>query len=216
MIRVAIADDHPLVRAGYRQLATEAPDIRVVGEAADGHGLLALLADTPTDVVALDINMPGPGFRELIVRARAVCPGVQVLVVSMYPDGDLAVLALRTGAAGYVTKSQAVAELVAAVRKVASGGRYVTPALAERLAADLTGGRTRSEDRLSPRERSVLELLAVGKSYKEIGAALTVSPKTVGTFRHRLLVKLDLRTTADLVRYQLERAPTPGSAPDQA
>jgi DNA-binding NarL/FixJ family response regulator len=210
MIRLAIADDHALIRAGYRQLAAEVPDIRIVGEAADGKGLLELLSATPADVVALDINMPGPGFRELIRRVKAARPGVRVLVVSMYPDGELAVLALRAGASGYVTKGQAATELVAAVRKVHAGGKYVTQALAERLADEIARGDAKSGTegavRLSPRERVVLERLATGKSYKEIAAELSVSPKTIGTFRHRLLAKLGLKTTADLIRYQLERS----------
>jgi two-component system, NarL family, invasion response regulator UvrY len=204
MSRVVIADDHPLIRAGFRELASRDRTIKVVGEAADGPALLDLLRKTPADVVVLDINMPGPGFEELIRTIRAGFPGVRVLVVSMFPEGELALQALQAGAAGYVTKSQAEAELLGAVRKVSSGGRFVTPSLAEWLAAELAEGWAPGKERLSARERQVLQLLAAGKSYKEIAAQLSVSSKTVGTYRDRLLAKLHLKTTADLIRYAVE------------
>jgi DNA-binding NarL/FixJ family response regulator len=200
MSRLIIADDHPLIRAGFRQLATGDPAIRVVGETGDGHTLLELLRTTPADVVVLDINMPGPGFLELIRQIRKEFPTVRVLVMSVYPEGEYALQALQAGAAGYVTKTEAQAELLAAVRKVARGGKFVTPSLAEWLATELEGGFP-SRDAVSPRERQVLVQLAEGKSYKEIAAALSVSPKTIGTYRGRLLSKLKLKTTADLIRY---------------
>ena len=204
MIRLVIADDHALIRAGFRQLANRGADITVVGEAADGQSLLNLLKTTAADVVAIDISMPGPGFQELIRAIRADFPGTQVLVVSMYPEGEIALKTIQAGAAGYVTKTHAEAELLAAIRRVARGGRYVTPSLAEWLAARLAGDSGATEDRLSDRERRVLILLAEGKSYKEAGAALSVSPKTVSTYRARVLRKLGLRTTADLIRYAVE------------
>jgi two-component system, NarL family, invasion response regulator UvrY len=200
MSRLIIADDHPLIRAGFRQLATSDPTIKVVGETGDGHRLLELLRTTPADVVVLDITMPGPGFLELIRQIRKEFPRVGVLVMSIYPEGETALRALQAGAAGYVTKTQAQSELLAAVRKVARGGKFVTPSLAEWLATELEGGFP-SSDTLSPRERQVLLHLAEGKSYKEIAADLSVSPKTIGTYRSRLLSKLKLKTTADLIRY---------------
>jgi DNA-binding NarL/FixJ family response regulator len=202
--RLVIADDHALIRAGFRQLAARDSDITVVGEAADGKSLLALLTTTAADVVALDISMPGPGFQELIRAIRAGFPRTQVLVVSMYKEGEVALRAIQAGAAGYVTKTHAESELLAAIRRVARGGRYVTPSLAEWLAARLAGESGAVEERLSDRERHVLMLLAQGKSYKEVGAALSVSPKTVSTYRSRVLRKLGLKTTADLVRYVVE------------
>lgn len=204
MTRLVIADDHALIRAGFRQLAARDSDITVVGEAADGKSLLALLTTTAADVVALDISMPGPGFQELIRAIRAGFPRTQVLVVSMYKEGEVALRAIQAGAAGYVTKTHAESELLAAIRRVARGGRYVTPSLAEWLAARLAGESGAVEERLSDRERHVLMLLAQGKSYKEVGAALSVSPKTVSTYRSRVLRKLGLKTTADLVRYVVE------------
>jgi len=202
--RLVIADDHPLIRAGFRQLASRDCTITVVGEAPDGASLLAVLKTTPADVVALDIKMPGPGFQELISKIREEFPALRVLVVSMYPEAELALRALQAGAAGYVTKTHAESDLLEAVRKVARGGRYVTPSLAEWLAARLEGGLGAEGDLLSARERRVLTLLAEGKSYKEAAAALSVSPKTVSTYRARILRKLRLKTTADLIRYAVK------------
>jgi two-component system, NarL family, invasion response regulator UvrY len=206
MIRLFIADDHPLVRAGFRQLVAEEPDFEVVGEAVDGHDLLTQLAATPTDVVVLDVTMPGPGFLPLLGRLREAHPAVRVLVVSVHPEGEMALRALQAGAAGYVDKTRTGAELVAALRKVHAGGNYVTPSLAERLAAELATGRIPSPRHgLSAREHDVLRLLGAGKSNKEVAAIFRVSPKTVSTYRSRILRKLRLRTNADLVRYALEQ-----------
>jgi two-component system, NarL family, invasion response regulator UvrY len=207
-LRLIVADDHPLIRAGFRQLAAGDQAISVVGEAVDGRSLLELLHTTPADIVILDINMPGPGFRELIRKIRTEFPKVRVLVVSMYPEGELALEALRAGAAGYVNKAHAESELLAAVRKVGHGGRFITPALAEWLVTETEAGSSAGR-RLSRREREVLELLAEGKSHKEIAAIMSISPKTIGTYRSRLLRKLNLKTTADLIRYAVDHAPKP-------
>jgi two-component system invasion response regulator UvrY len=209
MIRLIVADDHALIRAGFRQLAATDPTIRVVGEAVDGPSLLELLHTTPADIVILDINMPGPSFLELIGQIRREFPKVRVLVVSMYPEGELALQALRAGAAGYVNKTHAESELLAAVRKVGRGGRFITPALAEWLVTETEAGFAFGRDRLSGREREVLRLLAEGKSHKEIAAAMSISPKTIGTYRSRLLRKLNLKTTADLIRYAVDHALKP-------
>jgi two-component system invasion response regulator UvrY len=207
MIRLLIADDHPLVRAGVHQLVAEEPDIRVVGEAVDGHDLLAQLPRTPADVVILDVTMPGPGFLPLLAQVKQEHPTVRVLVVSVHPESTMAMGALQAGAAGYVNKTRTGAELVAAIRKVHAGGTYVTPSLAERLAAELTAGHLpHPRNGLSVREHEVLRLLGAGKSNKEVAAMAGVSPKTISTYRARILHKLQLRTNADLVRYALEHA----------
>ena len=207
MIRLLIADDHPLVRAGVHQLVGEEPDIQVVGEAVDGHDLLARLPTTPADVVILDVTMPGPGFLPLLARLKQEYPALRILVVSVHPEGNMALGALQAGAAGYVNKTRTGAELVAAIRKVHGGGTYVTPSLAERIAAELTSGHApRPRDGLSVREHEVLRLLGAGKSNKEVAAMAGVSPKTISTYRTRILRKLRLRTNADLVRYALEHA----------
>jgi DNA-binding NarL/FixJ family response regulator len=203
VIRVLIADDHPLVRAGFRQLASQDPSIQVTGEAVDGHDVLAQLARVPADVVVLDISMPGPRFLDLIRQLREGFPAVRILVVSVHPEGHLAIEALQAGAAGYVTKTQSATELVAAVKKVHAGGRYVSTTLGERLALELQSG-PEGGRLLSERERQVLGLLGSGRSNKEIAAHYELSPKTVSTYRARILRKLSLKNNADLVRYAME------------
>jgi len=210
MIRVFVADDHHLIRAGFRGLAADDRGIEVVGEAADGSDLLRRLEGTRADVLILDIGMPGPGFLALLAELRNRFPQVRVLVVSMYPEGQLAVQALRAGAAGYVSKTQAATELLAAVKKAYAGGRYVSPALAEQLAAEVAlGFPSRGHEALSDREYQVLRLLGAGKTNKEIAAAFSVGPKTISTYRSRLLRKLSLKTNADIVRYVLEHGLAP-------
>jgi len=209
MIRIVIADDHPIVRAGFRQLVAEDPQLRVVAEAGDTTELLAVLAAHEADVVLLDISMPGIAFLELVQRIRATRPRARILVVSMHPEDQVAVRAIEAGADGYVMKTQSADELVGAIRKVHGGGKHVGPALAERLAAELAARRDgRARRDLSAREREILMLLGSGKSLKEIGAHLTLSPKTVSTYRSRILTKLALKTNADLVRYVIEQGLT--------
>ncbi|HEX9393269.1 MAG TPA: response regulator transcription factor [Gemmatimonadales bacterium] len=209
MIRIVIADDHPIVRAGFRQLVAEDPQLRVVAEAGDTVELLAVLAHHEADVVLLDIGMPGIAFLDLVQRIRATRPHARILVVSMHPEDQVAVRAIEAGADGYVMKTQSADELVGAIRKVHAGGKHVGPALAERLAAELAARRNgRARRDLSAREREILMLLGSGKSLKEIGARLTLSPKTVSTYRSRILTKLALKTNADLVRYVIEQGLT--------
>jgi len=209
MIRIVIADDHPIVRAGFRQLVAEDPQLRVVAEAGDTAELLAVLAAHDADVVLLDISMPGIAFLDLVQRIRTTRPRARILVVSMHPEDQVAVRAIEAGADGYVMKTQSADELVGAIRKVHAGGKHVGPALAERLAAELAARRDgRARRDLSAREREILMLLGSGKSLKEIGARLTLSPKTVSTYRSRILTKLALKTNADLVRYVIEQGLT--------
>lgn len=209
MIRILIADDHPIVRAGFRQLVAEDPQLRVVAEAGDTAELLTVLAAQDADVLLLDIGMPGIAFLELVQRIRVMRPRVRILVVSMHPEDQVAVRAIEAGADGYVMKTQSADELVGAIRKVHAGGKHVGPALAERLAAELAARRNgRARRDLSAREREILMLLGTGKSLKEIGARLALSPKTVSTYRSRILTKLALKTNADLVRYVIEQGLT--------
>jgi len=202
VIRVFIADDHALVRAGYHQLLADEPDIRIVGEAASGDDLLARLTATDVDVLVLDVTMPGPGIQELLARLAAQDARFRTLVVSVHPEGQVALRALQAGASGYVNKAQSAEELVAAVRRVHAGGRYITPTLAEHMAEDFQTGVVGRE--LSSREAQVLRLLGAGRSNKEIAATCGVSPKTVSTYRNRILSKLKLKTNADIVRYAVE------------
>jgi two-component system, NarL family, invasion response regulator UvrY len=201
MIRLFLADDHPVVRAGLKQIVTDTPGLEVVGEAADGGTLLAALGHVAADVALVDVSMPGPGFLELLEQLASAHPTVRVLVLSVHPEDQYAVRALRAGAAGYLTKDHSPEELVAAIRKVHRGGRYVSAALAERLAVGLQLGAQWPHETLSDREYEVLCLLGSGRTVKEISAALLLSPKTVSTYRARILEKMRLGTNADLVRY---------------
>jgi two-component system invasion response regulator UvrY len=203
MIRLLIADDHPVVREGLRRIVADHPELEVVGEAVNGDEVLPLLRRLPADVVLLDIAMPGPGFLQVLEHLRVEHPSVAVLVLSVHPEDQYAVRALRSGAAGYLTKDHSPEQLVDAIRKVHRGGKYVSPTLAERLATDLAtaGARHARHELLSHREYEVLCLLGSGRTVKEISEELRLSPKTISTYRARVLEKMQATTNADLVRY---------------
>jgi two-component system invasion response regulator UvrY len=202
VIRLFIADDHPVVRAGLRGIVESDPGLEVVGEATNGEDLLATIGRTPAEVLLLDVSMPGPGFLEVLQEVRRDHPRVAVLVLSVHPEDQYAVRALRAGAAGYLTKDHSPEELVAAIRKVHRGGKYVSPSLAEKLAVGLeVGSGGWPHEQLSNREYDVLCLLGSGQTVKEIAGGLSLSPKTVSTYRARILEKMKLATNADLVRY---------------
>jgi len=205
MIRLFIADDHPIVREGLRRIIGDCPDIQVVGEANDGDALRDRLREQEADVIVLDISMPGPPFLELMMQLQNEWPDLKILIVSAHPEDQYAVRAFRAGAVGYLTKDQSTDELAEAIRRVFRGGRYITPRLAEQLAFEL-GPQSVAEphSQLSDREFRVLLLLSAGRSLKEIAGELGVSPKTVSTYRTRVLRKLNLQTNADLVRYAIE------------
>lgn len=202
MIRLMIADDHPIVRKGLRRIVEDAPGLEVVGEVGSGVELLERLPRLPADIVLLDVSMPGLRFLEVLQRLRAEHPTVAVLVLSVHPEDQYAVRALRAGASGYLTKDHSPEELTEAIRRVYRGNKYVSAVLAERLAADLAGGsRNIRHELLSDREYEVLCLLGSGRTVKEIAHSLELSPKTVSTYRTRVLEKMGATTNADLVRY---------------
>jgi DNA-binding NarL/FixJ family response regulator len=205
MIRIVLADDHAMVREGLRRALEEQSGFSVVAEAPGAAELFAELERTPADVLILDIAMPGPGIVEVLDRARQIQPRARSLVLTAYPEEDYAVRVLRAGAAGYLTKDRSLEQLVEAVRRVYRGGIYVSPSLGEALAARLLGsGREPAHGSLSDREFEVLRGLAEGEPLKAIAARMAVSPKTVTTYRGRILQKLGLRGNADLVRYAME------------
>jgi DNA-binding NarL/FixJ family response regulator len=207
MTRLLIADDHPIVREGLRRVVEDAPGggITVVGEASDGDELLAQATSVDPDVVLLDITMPGPGFVETIQRLKAIHPRVRILVLSVQPEDQFAVRALKAGAAGYVSKNLSPEHLVTAIHEVMRGGRYVSPSLAQRLAAAVADGADRPpHEGLSAREYQVLCLIGAGKSVKEIAAAMDLSVKTVSTYRTRILEKTTLKSNAEIIRYTVE------------
>lgn len=202
MIRLLIADDHAVVRAGLRELLAQRGSLVVAGEAADGDQVIALAAATPADVLLLDVSMPGPPFLDVLRGVREVAPRLRVLVLTMHPEHQFAVRALRAGAAGYLTKDRTPDELIEAVTRLARGGRYISSALAERLAASLGDDfRAAPHDRLSDREMDVLLLLGAGHTVKHVAESLRLSVKTVSTFRARLLRKMGFSTNADIVQY---------------
>jgi DNA-binding NarL/FixJ family response regulator len=206
MTRVLIVDDHAVVRAGLRQILAEAGDIVVTGEAGDGPAAIELLRGGTFDVVVLDISLPGRSGVEVLKRIKAEWPKLPVLILSTYPEEQYAVRLLRSGAGGYLSKEGAPESLVQAVRKLAAGGRYISARVAELLASEvvLGDGAARVAE-LSDREHEILRLLGAGRSVSEIARALSLSVKTVSTYRTRLLRKLGLRTNADLIRYAIDQ-----------
>jgi len=205
MIRVLVAEDHKIVREGIKQLIGMAPDLTVVGEAVNGEQLLDSLRVTPCDVVLLDISMPGMNGLESIarIRARGAAPGI--LMLSMHDEPQMAARALKAGASGYATKDSEPALLLTAIRRIAAGGRYIDPALADRMVFDvgLASDKPR-HTQLSEREFSVFERLVKGEGVNEIALHLSVSSKTISTHKARLMQKLGVHTVADLVKYALE------------
>ena len=205
MIRVAIADDHPIVRQGLRRIATEGAKIAVSGEAATAAELFRLVAGVPVDVVLLDVSMPGSTFVETVRLLRETYPNVRVLVLSVHPEDQWALRALRAGASGYLTKDHSPEQLVDAIHRVARGGKYVSDTLAEKLAGLVDLGSLHvPHEQLSDREFEVLCSLGSGMTVKDVAVHMHLSAKTVSTYRGRLLDKMGLATNADLVRYVVE------------
>lgn len=205
MITVLIADDHTIVRHGLRQILDDAGNISVVAEAADGRDVIDLVRTHHPDVVLLDISMPGRGGLEVLKDLAVMKPGPATLILTMHPEEHYAVRAVRAGAAGYLTKASAADELVNAIRKVARGGRYVTPSVGERLLMEFQrSGQQPTHEALSDREHQVMCLIARGMRVAEIAEELHLSSKTISTYRSRILKKLDLKTNAEIVRYVID------------
>jgi DNA-binding NarL/FixJ family response regulator len=204
MIRVLVADDHKLVREGLKQILATAEDLRVAGEAASGDEALALARANDYDLALLDMSMPGVSGIELIRRLRLEKPALRILVLSMHGEQQYAARALKAGAAGYLTKDSASEQLVGAIRKVAAGGLYITAAAAESLVSETASGAAAPHASLSDREFEIFRLLAGGHGPTEIADRLHVSVKTVSTHKARILQKMNLDSTAALVRYALE------------
>jgi two-component system invasion response regulator UvrY len=201
-IRIFIADDHPIVRQGLRRIVEADAGMAIAGEAGDAASLCAALEHTATDVVLLDVSMPGGLFLETLRELRAKHPTVRVLVLSVHPEDQWAVRALRAGASGYLTKDHSPDQLLDAIRRVYRGGKYVSPTLAEHLAEHLEGGAERApHELLSDREFEVMRRLGSGLTVSQIASELAISAKTVSTYRTRILEKMAVATNAELVRY---------------
>jgi DNA-binding NarL/FixJ family response regulator len=205
MIRVVLVDDHPIVRRGLRETLSAEADIAVVGEATRSEEVLGMLTAHPCDVVLLDIALPGRGGLDVLKDVRRDFPDIKVLMVSTHDEAQYSVRAIRAGAAGYVTKTSPPDELVRAVRGLVRTGRYITDSVAAALAEFTADGRSGpAHERLSDREHEVLRLLTSGLTVSGVAEELSLSVKTVSTYRTRLAEKLGVRTTSDLVRYALE------------
>ncbi len=204
MKRVLIADDHAMMRKGLRETLEEEVGPLTFGEAENSAQVMEMIWKQKWDLVLLDINMEGRSGLEALAEIRKERPKLPVLILSMYPEQDFAVRALKLGASGYISKRLASDELVAAVKKVLAGGRYITPAVADQLAAELHRESHRApHELLSNREFQIMRMIATGKSLKEIAAELSISVKTVGTYHGRLLAKMGMSSDIDLTRYAL-------------
>lgn len=215
MIKVLIADDHTILRAGLKHMLSEYPDIVVGGEAGNGHEVIAMIQSEPWDVLMLDMTMPGKSGIELIKQAKLLAPKLPILVLSMHKEDVFAVRALKAGASGYLCKDNAEEELVAALRKVAAGGMYITAAAAEKLALDALAGERADvppHTRLSDREYQIFRALAAGDSVSDIAQALNLSIKTVSTHKAHVMEKMGCASIAELVRYAIEHDLLPDAA----
>jgi len=205
VIRVLLADDHALVRAGLKEILAGTGDITVAGEATNGQEVMARIRGQDYDVAVLDMSMPGRSGIELIKQVKDEKPKLRVLVLTMHSEEQYAVRALKAGASGYLTKDSAAEQLVAAIRKIAAGGAYVSPETAERLVLDASPrAEAAPHTLLSDREFQVLQLIAGGQSVSEIARRLALSVKTVSTHKTRILQKMGLANQAELIRYALE------------
>lgn len=205
MIKVLIADDHPIVRQGLRQILSETADMEVAGEAVNAQDTLLKVRVGGWDVLVLDITMPDRSGFDILKELKHEQPHLPILVLSIHAEEQFAVRVLKAGAAGYLTKENAPAELVKAIRTVVGGEKYISRTMAEILAASLDTASSRPRhETLSDREFQVMQLIAGGKTLAEIAEELALSTKTVSTYRTRLLEKMNLKTNAEIIRYALE------------
>jgi two-component system invasion response regulator UvrY len=207
MIKVLIADDHTIVREGLKQIFLETDDISAADEAGDGQEVIRKIEKNHYDIVLLDISLPGKSGLDVLKDIKAIKPNLHVLVLSMHPEEQYAIRSLRAGASGYLTKESAASELIAAIRRIAAGRKYITSSLAERIAVEMeyeTDGPL--HEALSDREYQVLCMIASGKSVKEISKILSLSVKTVSTHRARVLKKMNMKQNAQLIRYAIKNS----------
>ena len=207
MIRILIADDHAIVRQGLIQILAEESDMAVFGEAANASETIKNVHEQNWDIVILDITLPDRSGLDVLKELKNIRPGLPVLILSMHPEEQFAVRALKAGAAGYVTKESVPEELVKAIRKVLEGGKYVSPKLAEKLAVDLElkdESKRSLHEILSPREYQVMCMITSGKRIKDIAEELYLSVKTISTHRTRILEKMKMKNNVELTRYVLK------------
>ena len=207
MIKILVADDHAVVREGVKQILSETADMVVAAEASSAQEVLNKVWENNYDLVLLDISMPGRGGLDVLKQLKDEKPGLPVLILSIYPEEQYAVRALRAGAYGYLTKESAPDELIAAIRKISQGGKYVSASLAEKLAFDMEiGAEKPPHEMLSDREYQVICMIAKGKTVKEIAGELSLSVKTISTYRSRILDKMRMKGNAELTRYAIKNS----------
>jgi DNA-binding NarL/FixJ family response regulator len=209
MIKILIADDHAVVRRGLKQIVSETPDIVVVGEASTGYEVLDQVRCNDFDAVILDISMPGGDGLNILKQIRREKRKMPILVLSVHPEDQYAIRALRAGAAGYLTKESAPDELITAIRRISGGRKYVSSLLAEKLASLMAvDSEKKPHEALSDREYQVLCMIASGKRMKDIASELCLSIKTIGTYRSRILEKMRMKNNAELTHYAIKHALT--------
>jgi two-component system invasion response regulator UvrY len=205
LFKILVVDDHTIVREGLKQILSGVPDIVVAGEASDGNQALDKARKGDYDLLLLDIAMPGVSGLDVLKQLKAEKPDLPILMLSIYPEQQYAVRTLKAGASGYLTKESAPEELIAAIRKVCGGGKYVTSSLAEELASYLKADLERAaHELLSDREYQVVTMIASGKTVTQIADALSLSVKTISTNRSRALKKMGMKTNAELTYYAIK------------
>lgn len=205
MIKIFVADDHPLIREGLRKTLLVEEDFQIVGEAADGFEVMKKIRETEFDILLLDLNMPGKNGLTVIKEIKQILPKASILVLSMYPLQRFAVRALKTGAAGYVTKDSPTEELIKAIRTIISRGRYISIELAELLANEFgTAKDTMPHETLSDREFQIMSMITTGKTVKEIAEELCLNISTVNTYHARILEKMNMKSNVELTLYAIE------------
>lgn len=205
MIKILIADDHAVVIRGIKQILSEEPDLKILGEASNTDEIFELLYKEEWDVLILDITMPGKSGLDSLIEIKQKKPNLAILILSMHPEEEIAIRALKTGASGYLNKDSVPGELIRAIRKVAAGGKYISSNLAETILLNMQkeSDKPLHED-LSEREFQVLCLLASGHSLSKIAEELSLSIKTISTYRSRILEKMNLKTNVDLTHYAIK------------
>jgi len=205
MLRILIADDHALIRKGLKQILLEEYPSAIIEEASDAETVIKKTISDEWDIIICDLSMPGRSGMDVVQQVKQNSPKLPVLILSTYPEEQYAIRALKAGAAGYLSKEAATEELIKAVQQALQGRKYISSAIAEKLATELDHDTTKPRHEiLSDREFDVFKLIAAGKTVSEIGEKLSLSITTVSTYRSRILIKMDMRTNAELTRYGLE------------
>ena len=205
MLHVLVADDHAIIRKGLIQILSDTKEFKKIHEAQHGQEVLDMVAKKDYDLIILDITMPGLSGIEVLKQLKAEYPNLPVLILSMHPEQQYAIRTIKAGASGYLTKESAPEELMVAIRKISSGGKYISSSLAETLVMDLTEDENKPiHETLSNREFEVLKLMGYGKSVGDISEILCLSAKTISTYRSRILEKMNLKNTAELIHYAVK------------